>query len=434
MLEEDRLTTFHAWIPTGKRVLVLAPHPDDETIGCGGTLRLHAMAGDPVKVVFLTKGGRGDVRNRHSKSGYVARRCEEARKACERLGITDLEFWNHEDREVAAAAVIADQVATLLAAYRPQLVYAPSPFEIHPDHRAACEWLRRALDKQRDPPAVAYCEVSQPLAVNRLVDISRVIDSKLAALRCYQSQLEERPYDRVSLGLNRFRTLTLYPPAEYAEGFLLMDGVTAAGVNPHMVSLMLASRYAVNAEDRDPDAPAPVSICLVVNGTGRALPAVFQAIAAQTHRRLEVCIVNRSGTDLEIMARLLLGSVPLRIVAAEANEATATLIGSGLDHGSGAYLIFIHDRCLLRADHVECLLRACEDGNADLSFSGMPGTETPPPLEACLFRRTFLARHRDRLGIDATEREVLGHLFSTASPKAVPFQTVDRLDDQPKRT
>ncbi len=54
MQTEDKLIPFHSIDPTGRRVLVLAPHPDDETIGCGGSLVLHAAAGDPVRVIFLT--------------------------------------------------------------------------------------------------------------------------------------------------------------------------------------------------------------------------------------------------------------------------------------------------------------------------------------------------------------------------------------------
>jgi hypothetical protein len=60
-MSEDQFIPFHSTDLTGKRLLVLAPHPDDETIGCGGSLVLHKEAHDPVKVIFLTNGAKGDM-------------------------------------------------------------------------------------------------------------------------------------------------------------------------------------------------------------------------------------------------------------------------------------------------------------------------------------------------------------------------------------
>ena len=93
METEEKLIPYHATDLTGKKVLVFAPHPDDETIGCGGSLALHIKAGDPVKVVFLTNGAKGDSSGEIAKESYVELRKDEANKACAFLGVTDLEFW-----------------------------------------------------------------------------------------------------------------------------------------------------------------------------------------------------------------------------------------------------------------------------------------------------------------------------------------------------
>ncbi|NOR53664.1 MAG: hypothetical protein GQ536_06215, partial [Candidatus Aminicenantes bacterium] len=119
MLDEEKLIPYHPTNLTGKRVLVLAPHPDDETIGCGGSLAIHANAGDPVKVVFLTNGAKGDTSGKEEKKSYIKIRQGEARKACKCLGITDLEFWAYEDRALAGSRGVLTKVIDLLEEYKP---------------------------------------------------------------------------------------------------------------------------------------------------------------------------------------------------------------------------------------------------------------------------------------------------------------------------
>ncbi|MCP4692590.1 MAG: PIG-L family deacetylase [Desulfobacterales bacterium] len=230
MENEDVFIPFRSTDLTGKRVLTLAPHPDDETIGCGGALALHVDAGDPVKVVFMTNGARGDVSGKADREAYIRLRRTEARAACARLGVSDLAFWPREDRTLADAREAVDWLRDLLDSFRPDLVYAPSPLEIHPDHRAGAAIVQeaaRACDLRFD---VALCEVSHPLFVNTLVDITPVLDRKKAAMRAYASQLKELPYDEVCLGLSRFRSLTLPGAATHAEGFNLVDAETIRDV------------------------------------------------------------------------------------------------------------------------------------------------------------------------------------------------------------
>lgn len=220
-MSEDRFIPFSPSDLTGRRVLVLAPHPDDETIGCGGTLALHRMAKDPVKVVFMTNGGKGDMSGRFEKQSYIALRQAEARIACERLGGMDIEFWPYEDRGLEAAIDVRMRIFELLKSYLPDIVYAPSPHDYHPDHRAACSFLCAALQLYESPCDVAFCEIGQPLRVNRVVDITSVLDRKKSALSAYESQLYEREYDEITIAMNRFRSMTLSRDVTHAEGFSL---------------------------------------------------------------------------------------------------------------------------------------------------------------------------------------------------------------------
>ena len=90
--EEQEIIPYEKTDLTGRRVLVFSPHPDDETVGCGGSLALHVRAGDPVKVIFLTNGARGDFSGKTNREEYIALRRKEAMKASQILGIKDIAF------------------------------------------------------------------------------------------------------------------------------------------------------------------------------------------------------------------------------------------------------------------------------------------------------------------------------------------------------
>jgi len=221
MQSEEEIIPYHSTDLTGKRVLVLAPHPDDETIGCGGSLILHAQAGDTVKVVFLTNGAMGDTSGQYDKDSYVAMRQMESRKACACLGPLDLEFWDYEDRALAGSPGALNQMIDLLEKYQPELIYVPSPLEFHPDHRAAAFLFKDAIGNLTVDFDVAFYEIGQPLCVNRLVDITHVLNRKVEAFDKYESQIAEKPYGDIFISLNRFRSLTLPAGVTHAEGFSL---------------------------------------------------------------------------------------------------------------------------------------------------------------------------------------------------------------------
>jgi len=219
MLGEDRLVPYQTTDPTGRRVLVLAPHPDDETIGCGGSLCLHRKANDPVKIVFLTNGAMGDWSGKRSKETIVAIRKAEATEACNEMGLTSLEFWGFEDRGLAEADGVLAYLIDLLKLFRPGIVYSPSLWEFHPDHRAASFLLCKAASRCAFDFDIFFYEVGQPLRPNCLVDITPVLATKLRATQAYRSQLEIKPYGEILLALNRFRSLTLSNTVTHAEAF-----------------------------------------------------------------------------------------------------------------------------------------------------------------------------------------------------------------------
>ncbi|MBN2232801.1 MAG: PIG-L family deacetylase [Deltaproteobacteria bacterium] len=211
---------YTSFNPAGCRVLVLAPHPDDETFGCGGTLALHTAAGDQVRVIFLTDGRRGDFSGRYEAEPYRRLRQREASAAAGVLGIDDIRFWPFADRRLADCSAEAGmRLMAELDEYQPQRIYVPSILEYHPDHRAAARLLTGVLARLGPTLEVAFYEVNQPLCINTLVDITPVLEIKRRAMDIYVSQLRELPYHEYMLALNRFRAITLPSASTHAEGY-----------------------------------------------------------------------------------------------------------------------------------------------------------------------------------------------------------------------
>jgi LmbE family N-acetylglucosaminyl deacetylase len=205
------------------RVLVLSPHPDDESIGCGGTLCQHVADGDEVRVVFLTSGEMGG----HGTGPEDTRRVREAEAvaATNVLGLRAIEFWHAPDGRLRATSPLVARLAALLRSWKPDTVYTTHPGEAHPDHCAAPRLLRRALAKARvGTPEVWLFEIWTPLAtMDRIVDVTRWMPVKLRAVRRYRSQCAVLRFDAAVAGLNRYRgEMHCWPEGDYAEVFARM--------------------------------------------------------------------------------------------------------------------------------------------------------------------------------------------------------------------
>jgi N-acetylglucosamine malate deacetylase 1 len=205
------------------RILVIAPHPDDEVIGCGGTLCVHSKQGDRIAAVFLTSGELGLEQLPPAKARAIRER--EARAAGKVLGLADLFFLRQRDwfvgdgiRQGAAA------LRPILRRIKPRLIFLPHPREWHPDHQAAYPMVLAALARaQIPPPELRAYEVWTPLGeYDHVQDISRVMTRKLRALRAHRSQLGEFNYLQAVSGLNQFRG-AMAGKCRYAEVFRSLD-------------------------------------------------------------------------------------------------------------------------------------------------------------------------------------------------------------------
>ena len=205
-------------------VLVIAPHPDDESIGCGGALCLHAAKGDRVVVVYLTSGELGLKQLAPEAARRVRER--EARRAGTILEVSKAIFLRCPDWFVGdEIEKSARALRPILKEQKPGLIYLPHAQEWHPDHRAALPIVRAALKRCGLPtPVLRAYEVWTPLSeYDHVEDITAVMPRKLQALRAHRSQLEAFDYERAVRGLNQFRG-ELAAKCRYAEVFLQVEG------------------------------------------------------------------------------------------------------------------------------------------------------------------------------------------------------------------
>lgn len=208
--------------PPRGRVLVLAAHPDDETVGPGGTLALHRGQGDSVRVLFLTDGRAGDPHGHYPAERYVEIRRAEARRACAVLGVADLEFWDLPDGELTAVADLGERLLVAIRAAGPDLLYYPSGLELHPDHWAAGVAVERLHVAGRLPCAAYAYEVWSAIQPTHLCDITPVLARKEEAMDQYASQLRYHDYRPKVLGLNRYRSLIVSTDLRHVEAFRLL--------------------------------------------------------------------------------------------------------------------------------------------------------------------------------------------------------------------
>jgi N-acetylglucosamine malate deacetylase 1 len=200
-------------------VVVIAPHPDDESIGCGGTICLHRLRRDRVVIVYLSSGELG-LKSLPPPDARALREAE-ASAAAGVLDVSHLVFLRYPDCRVGEhARAAAVQVHAILATEKPGLVYLPHEHEGHVDHGAALGIVREALARgDAGEPTLLTYEVWTPLSdYYHVEDVTPVMGRKLEAIRCHRSQVAQLAYDRAVRGLNLYRGVTA-GACRYAEIF-----------------------------------------------------------------------------------------------------------------------------------------------------------------------------------------------------------------------
>ncbi len=205
------------------RVLVLAPHFDDESIACGGTLLLHRAAGSDVRIVFVSDsaGGGGDAAIGAQVSALRRLEMAQARSALSLAAEDVVELGFPDGSLVRHEPAIAERLAETLKAFRPEQVLCPFPVDAHADHQATALAFARASELSGWNGEVLAYEVWSTLWPNLAIDIGSVAQAKAALIRLYASQMGDRDYAEAILGLNRYRGLQ--HRVAFAEAFHRSD-------------------------------------------------------------------------------------------------------------------------------------------------------------------------------------------------------------------
>ena len=141
----------------GRGLLVVAPHPDDETFGCGALIARARAAGADVTVVVASDGARSTVTAKFGPAELAALRSAELREACRRLDVPDVLELGHPDGSLAGRAELADELAGLIADRRPGVVLTPCAQDPHADHLAVHRATVAALARvPGDPLLLGY--------------------------------------------------------------------------------------------------------------------------------------------------------------------------------------------------------------------------------------------------------------------------------------
>ncbi len=203
--------------PGGQRVMIVAPHPDDEVIGCGGTLLRHSQAGDVTCVVYVTD-GRGSQALGLRSEEMARRRQQEAESSAKALQVDRFEWLGLPEDEWRVSQ-LEGRLAALIDRLAPDLIYSPSRVDFHPEHRRVAQALSLALTGD---PLVRVYQVQVPLTAiltNLIDDVSAVMAACQIACEAYATQ-----WDSV-IRTHRLRRYAawFYRCGQYVEGFWQMS-------------------------------------------------------------------------------------------------------------------------------------------------------------------------------------------------------------------
>jgi len=210
-----------------QKILVFAVHPDDETLGCGGTIFKHLYDGDQVYCAFITNGN-------SFQSTLIP-------KLSEHYGFTDIEVLGFDEIYLDDLSLndLISPISQIISKYKPDILYIPNRSDAHSDHRKSFEAIMVCTKSFRYPfiKKILMCEVisetdfapaiyDRTFLPNFFVDITEFWEKKREAIKLFEPELLSDPYTR---SLSAIEALHRYRGSQisvmYAESFMLIKEV-----------------------------------------------------------------------------------------------------------------------------------------------------------------------------------------------------------------
>lgn len=190
----------------GNKVLVIAPHQDDESIGCGGTLAKHTKAGGRLEIAFCTSGGE--------------KRMYEAKDAAKTLGSRINHFLQFDIRSLYKNTnQLAERFTELFNRVRPDIIFLPFMIDNHQDHVAVSRAFVKAYKNKAIDCFIYAYSVWTTQIPNIVVDISENWEQKKQAIECYKTQLSDRDYITMASSISKYWAVVKGKNTQYCEAF-----------------------------------------------------------------------------------------------------------------------------------------------------------------------------------------------------------------------